>query len=370
MYGYRQYGGGDESSADWISPRGRLAPPPPPWLYQRPPRYPVYRRFDPYPPGWYPPGHVQLYGRPYNHHPPPSPYYYDELFRSSSAHLPIPPPADYALGGGIRRPARRTQSSVQARSRRHPPPPVAVPFPQPGGKNKASVHSKLSSQPSYPRPSSQGLLGSGFASRFFNDRHTAADSSSGQRLTNQMLVKPGLHQFGGGDLSPESRKILVGLMRQEITVTEQRHSSSSMESLETGASPYQLGGPRYLETTERKLSKQSEEEESEARATYRIVSELLPRSTQLIHEAILESAGRPEVILEAGQLRKHSRDSSCTCYQCQEAGIRKHSSASLVLDENYNLAVPTGMKSIRGEWFTSSAIFKIGHIAADQGYFF
>ena len=35
MYGYRQYGGGDESSADWISPRGRLAPPPPPWLYQR-----------------------------------------------------------------------------------------------------------------------------------------------------------------------------------------------------------------------------------------------------------------------------------------------------------------------------------------------
>ncbi len=89
--------------------------------------------------------------------------------------------------------------------------------------------------------------------------------------------------------------------------------------------------------------------EVERPTSYRIVSELLPRSTQRIHEAILEAADRrPEVILEAGSLgaqqRKHSRDSSCTCYQCQEAGFRKHSgSAPLGHDENYNLTeLPPG----------------------------
>jgi hypothetical protein len=145
-------------------------------------------------------------------------------------------------------------------------------------------------------------------------------------------------------------------------LTESRHHSGSNESLYIQASPHQqpLGGRRSREEggeTARKASLRSEdivEEGDEVggkkSATYRIVSELLPRSTRLIHEAIVESAGRPEVILEAGslgggQLRKHSRESSsCTCYQCQEAGFRKHSagSAPLVHDENYNLTVPTG----------------------------
>jgi hypothetical protein len=308
MYGYRPYPG-DEP--DWLSQRGRLAPPPP-WLYQRPPRYPVYRRHDPYPPGWYPPGHVQLYGRPYQ--PPPSPYYYDELFRSSSANLPVaPPPAEYALHG-LGRSARRTKSSVQAsRPRRTHVQPSAKP----------SDQFRLSTQQAFTRSIPQGLA-AGFATRFFNDRHPATAERGGQRLSNQMLVEPGLHNT---EFYPESRKVLVG---QNSTIVEPSYrvgQSSSNESLDIAASH------RYLD--------EADSRKDDTRATYRIVSELLPRSTQLIHEAILES-GRPEVILEAGQLRKHSRDSSCTCYQCHEAGIRKHSSSSIFHDENYNIAVPSG----------------------------
>ena len=329
MYGYRQYAEAEPPSHDWISKRGRLGPataPPGPWLYQRAPRYPVYRRFDPYPPGWYPPGHVQMYGRPAYHHLQQSYYPHpDELYRSSSAHLPVPPPADYAWDGGlvVGRPARRTQSSVQARSRR----------PMMTAKMSGYPPHQMSSQ----RPMSQSIV-AGFASRFFNDRHALTESGGGrhQRLSNQMLVEPpSLHR---ADLIySESRKNdLVGLKRKDVAEIEQRpyHDvirSSSNESLERSASP------GYLP-----------EEEKVTRDTYRIVSELLPRSTQLIHEAILESAARggAEVILDAGQLRKHSRESSCTCYQCQEevvgGGRRKHSSASLVHDENFNLTIPTG----------------------------
>jgi hypothetical protein len=152
--------------------------------------------------------------------------------------------------------------------------------------------------------------------------------------------------------------------RTEMLTESRHHHSSSNESIYIQASlhQYPLSGRRSREEGaegERKASLRSEAEEEEEgegvkggkrSTTYRIVSELLPRNTRLIHEAIVESAGRPEVILEAGslgggQLRKHSRESSsCTCYQCQEAGFRKHSagSAPLVHDENYNLTVPTG----------------------------
>jgi hypothetical protein len=342
--------------------RGRLGPP---WLYQRPPRYPVYRRYDPYP-GWYPPGHVQLYGggggRP---QPPPSPYYYEDLFRSSSAHLPAPPPTDYAWAVGMSgsRPARRSQSSVQQRSRRTP---VGVPLGT-GKHHKLPGRLKPSHNVSAHPPQTFQTAAGGFASRFFNDRSRDSGGGSDEnslRFSNQMLAEPhssnNSYQQGRGT----STALVKTNSRTEMLTESRHHHSSSNESIYIQASlhQYPLSGRRSREEGgegERKASLRTEEEEEEEEGvkgekrstTYRIVSELLPRNTRLIHEAIVESAGRPEVILEAGslggggQLRKHSRESSsCTCYQCQEAGFRKHSaagSASLVHDENYNLTVPT-----------------------------
>jgi hypothetical protein len=345
--------------------RGR---PGPPWLYQRPPRYPVYRRYDPYP-GWYPPGHVQLYGgsggRP---QPPPSPYYYEDLFRSSSAHLPAPPPTDYAWAVGMSgsRPARRSQSSVQQRSRRTP---VGVPLGK-GKNHKLPGRLKPSHNLSTHHPQTfQTAAAGGFAGRFFNDRGRESGGGGSDdnsfRLSNQMLAEHSnsYHQSRGSSTALAK----ANSSRTDMLTESRHHHSSSNESIYIQASLHQhpLGGRRSREEGgegERKASLRSEAEEEEEEeegvkggkrsTTYRIVSELLPRNTRLIHEAIVESAGRPEVILEAGslgggggQLRKHSRESSsCTCYQCQEAGFRKHSaagSASLVHDENYNLTVPT-----------------------------
>ena len=69
-----------------------------------------------------------------------------------------------------------------------------------------------------------------------------------------------------------------------------------------------------------------------------MVSELLPRHTQGIHAAILETGRRRST---------SSGHSSCTCYQCsrglphlsleREAGSRKISRESLVQDINSNL---------------------------------
>jgi hypothetical protein len=338
--------------------RGRLGPP---WLYQRPPRYPVYRRYDPYP-GWYPPGHVQLYGGGGRPQPPPSPYFYEDLFRSSSAHLPAPPPTDYAWAAAAEvggRPARRSQSSVQQRSRRTP---VGVPLDK-GKHHKLPGRLKPSHNLSTHHPQTFQTAAGGFASRFFNDRSGGGSDDNSFRLSNQMLAEPHSNSYHQGRGS-STALAKTNSSRTEMLTESRHHHSSSNESIYIQASlhQYPLGGRRSREDGgegERKASLRSEAEEEEEdgkggkrSTTYRIVSELLPRNTRLIHEAIVESAGRPEVILEAGslggggQLRKHSRESSsCTCYQCQEAGFRKHSaagSASLVHDENYNLTVPTG----------------------------
>jgi hypothetical protein len=222
--------------------------------------------------------------------------------------------------------------------------------------SKAPDQFRLSTQQAFQRTIPPSLAASGFATRFFNDRQPAErGGGGGQRLSNQMLVDPppGLLPPNHAEFFGESREnVLVGGPKSSRLVVEPSYragqSSSSRESLEEiGASHNTHLG----EADGRKHSSRGggeEKVEDNTRATYRIVSELLPRSTQLIHEAILES-GRPEVILEAGQLRKHSRDSSCTCYQCHhEAESRKHSSASIFHDENCNIALPSGNRFFYG----------------------
>ena len=95
----------------------------PPYVYNRYPKYRVYRRSGyEQPPSWYPPGYVQMYGSGTNlesgnrgrsagyhlHHNYPS----DE-FRSSSAHAHLPPAdAEYSWQRAAAAAARRTQSSA------------------------------------------------------------------------------------------------------------------------------------------------------------------------------------------------------------------------------------------------------------------
>ena len=76
--------------------------------------------------------------------------------------------------------------------------------------------------------------------------------------------------------------------------------------------------------------------------SYRVVSELLPHSTQQIHEAILEAGRKISNSSSKSQ-------SSCTCYQCQNSQKSSQNSllefghktpyTSLVPDINSNLIV-------------------------------
>ena len=298
-------------------------------------RYPVYARRHDYYPGWLPPGAMQVYGH-HGHPPHHAPTHYYEEFRSNSANLPVPPPVDYVWS----RPARRTQSSAHT---------LARPF-QPNYSEFHPSRSRRDAPPQKPTLNHQ----SSFASRFFNEREPKTEnqshiktslSNASHMIHGRVLIEPDVH-----DKHSLVSQVLVSRPSSRTSRTSHhtdRTSSAASNKLSDKLSDKLRPSSRvsqlsqnHVRTPSGSSDKRNVLPEDES---YRVVSELLPHSTQQIHEAILEAGRKISNSSSKSQ-------SSCTCYQCQNSQKSSQNSlpdfghktpyTSLIPDINSNLIVP------------------------------